>query len=288
MFALFKIYNITWQYVSIPDFLYITIAQSAAFFILAAVIWNPFISNNSIPIPIISSFLVFPVKDFPRSILFIDCIMSLSLVCGLRISKRVFLKYVCRRTFNTHGKNTLVIGAGNTGSMIIRDLKEGGFNGYRPIGLLDDEEQKVGKRIHGVPVLGTTEKLKDVIETNRIHVIIIAIPSLNHKTLRKLYNSAKEHNVEIKIIPRIYDYREPAVNIYNLEDISVEDLLGREAVNIDHKGIEQFIHNKRVLITGAGGSIGSEIAMQVCSFHPEKVILLDNDETELHHLELVE
>ncbi len=284
MLALFKIYKITWQYVSIPDFIYIILSQFVALTVLGAIIWNPYISNNIINIS--GFYSLFPVQGFPRSIIFIDYLISLTLFCGLRISKRVFLKYIYGRINAKHGKRTIIIGAGNTGSMVLRDLKEGGYKDYCPVGLLDDDVGKVGKSIHGIPVFGKTDILEDIIKEKRIKAMVVAIPSLNYKSLRKLYNIANRYGVEIKIIPRIYDNCEPAINIHNLENISIEDLLGRQAVEIDHKGIERFIHNKVVLITGAGGSIGSEIAVQVCSFHPEKVILFDTDETELHNLKL--
>ncbi|MCF6148024.1 MAG: polysaccharide biosynthesis protein [Candidatus Kuenenia sp.] len=284
MFVFFKIYKITWQYVSISDFLYITLSQIAALIVLGAIVWNSYLPDNIINSSGIYS--LFPVHGFPRSIIFVDSLISLVLFCVSRISKRVFLKYIYGRITAKYGKRTIIIGAGNTGSMILRDLKEGGYEDYCPVGLFDDDVNKVGKSVHGIPVLGTTDKLEDVIKKNKVEAMVVAIPSLNYKALRIFYDIAKKHNVEIKIIPRIYDDREPSINVHNLENISIEDLLGRQAVEIDQKGIEEFIHNKVVLITGAGGSIGSEIAMQVCSFHPERVILFDIDETELHYMKL--
>ncbi|HLG29099.1 MAG TPA: nucleoside-diphosphate sugar epimerase/dehydratase, partial [Candidatus Brocadiales bacterium] len=118
-----------------------------------------------------------------------------------------------------------------------------------------------------------------------IEALIIAIPSLNYKDLRRIYTVAKSLKVEtIKIVPRIYDFHAPCINVKNLEDIQTEDLLGRQVVEIDSKEINTFLKHKIILITGAGGSIGSEIAIQACSFQPEKVILLDIDETELHNV----
>ena len=136
-------------------------------------------------------------------------------------------------------------------------------------------------------MLGPTGLLREVLAKQCAEAVIIAIPSLNHKTLREIYHSAKEYGVRtIKIVPRIYDFHQPDINIKNLEEISIEDLIGRQIVQVDHAGINDFIRGKSVLITGAGGSIGSEIAMQVCSFDPARVVLFDIDETELHSMSL--
>lgn len=187
-----------------------------------------------------------------------------------------------------YGKKTLVIGAGNTGDMVIRDIrKRGGYSDYYPVGILDDNKEKIGTYMHGLKVLGATEELPVFVSMYGVEAIIIAIPSLNHKTLRKIHDSARKLHVgEIKIVPRIYDVNNPDINTKHLEDIKIEDLLGRQSIEIDYKEIKHFLNNKIILITGAGGSIGSEITLQVCSFNPHMLVLFDIDETELHNIKL--
>ena len=168
--------------------------------------------------------------------------------------------------------------------MMLRDMVRHGYQDFYPIGFLDDDPTKSGTSIHGVKVLGTTDSLGAMIRQHHIQAVVIAIPSLNHKVLRGLYDGAKKEKVEtIKIVPRIYDFSHPDINMKNLEEISIEDLVGRQTVSVDYQGIGEFIRGKSVLITGAGGSIGSEIVNQICTFGPERVALFDNDETELHN-----
>ena len=171
--------------------------------------------------------------------------------------------------------------------MILRDIEQRGFSDFYPVGMLDDDKTKVGGYIHGIKVLGTISILKDTISKYQAAALIIAIPSLNHKTLREIYQCARDCGLkQVKIVPRIYDFHNPDINLKNLEEISIEDLIGRQTVEVDREGIGNFIRDKSVLITGAGGSIGSEIVMQVCSFDPSELVLYDIDETELHNMSL--
>ncbi len=280
VFAGFRMYKITWRYVGINDLCNIVGAIITAESILMVLILLsfPWFFQS-----LQSSYF----SGFPRSIFLIDGVISLLFASGIRISKRLYLEVIRKKRYGSRGKRTIIIGAGNTGEMIIRDIARQGFSGFYPIGLLDDDIRKVGTYVHGVKVLNTTDKLKDIILKNRAEAVIIAIPSLNYKTLRSIYGSARDIDIEtIKIVPRIYDFQKPDINMKNLEDISIEDLIGRQTVDVDYKEIEAFIRNRVILITGAGGSIGSEIAIQACAFHPERVILFDIDETELHNISL--
>lgn len=284
--ACFRIYEITWSYASLSDLVDIAIAQMASLLGLIIFILTPF---PSLVNSYILNFFSFDIRieEFPRSIFLIDAILSFFLLSGLRFSKRLFLEIFHKKTSTHFNKTTLIIGAGNTGDMIIRDMQKLGYVDYYPIGWLDDDKNKVGTYIHGLKVFGTVDRLRDVVSKYKIEAIIVAIPSLNYKTLRGIYDSAKQLKVDtIKIVPRIYDFHRPDINIKDLEDIHIEDLLGRQKIEIDYKGIQNFLEDKVILITGAGGSIGSEITLQVCSFQPRRIILFDIDETELHNLKL--
>lgn len=286
VFLCFRIYKITWRYVGIHELVNIAIAQTVSMSVVMVIILIRPPSWFHPGIPGFSSFNIH-LNGFPRSVFLIDGMVSFVLFCGLRFSKRLFFEIIHKRAITHAGKKALIIGAGNTGEMIARDMKRQDFKDYYPIGMLDDDKSKVGTYIHGLKVFGTTDKLHDVALHYEVEAIIIAIPSLNHKTLREIYGLAKQLKVDtVKIVPRIYDFNRPDINTKNLEDIRIEDLLGRQKVTVDYRGIGEFLKDKVVLITGAGGSIGSELVMQVSSFRPGQIVLFDIDETELHKMKL--
>ena len=278
VFGFFKLYRIAWRYVGLTDLYNIVSSVIVSQSLLMVLILVP----KQYPLSLLPSF-----SGFPRSIFLIDGVMTLLLISGLRISKRMYLELIMRKNRMGNGLRTLIIGAGNTADMIIRDMGRFDSSGFNPVGFIDDDVNKIGRYIHGVKVLGKIDTLKEVISKGSIEAVIIAIPSLNYKLLRTIYSTARECGVKtIKIIPRIYDFHKPYLNLKNLEDIKIEDLIGRQTVEIDYKEIKEFLEGKRILITGAGGSIGSEITKQVCGFNPEAVILYDIDETALHNMEI--
>jgi FlaA1/EpsC-like NDP-sugar epimerase len=282
-FLLFRIYRSTWRYFGIVDLFNVIVALAASNLILLA---GSLIATTAPPSDSMIS-LAFPLSGFPKSIIFMDFTVSLVLLSFLRISKRFYLEAGKRRGPSRLGKRTLILGAGNTGEMILRDMARQSFRDFKPVAFLDDDRSKAGATIHGVRILGGIDQLEATISQDRIEALVIAIPSLGSHTLRSLFESAKKLNIDtVKIVPRIYDFNKPQVNLKSLEDIAIEDLIGRQSVTVNFQAIAAFLKNKSVLITGAGGSIGSEIVVQVCGFEPREVILFDIDETELHNLGL--
>lgn len=279
-FAGFRMYKMTWIYVGISDLCNIAGGLAVANSVLMVLFL--------VPLPPALTFLsAYDIGAIPRSIFLIDGTISLILVSLLRISKRLYFEIIRKGKLSGGQKRTIIIGAGNTGEMVLRDITRQGFSEFYPIALLDDNKAKVGAYLHGVKVFGTTDKLKDAVKRFEAEAVIIAIPSLDHKILRNIYGAAKECKVDtIKIVPRIYDFQRPYVNLKGLEEIRIEDLIGRQVVSVDYREIEQFLQDKIILVTGAGGSIGSEITKQVCAFAPRKLILFDIDETALHNMQL--
>jgi FlaA1/EpsC-like NDP-sugar epimerase len=271
--AAFRVYKITWRYFGLSDLNNIFLSLVVSELILVV------LSQPSSVLPRIA------IIDLPKSVFLVDGILSFGLIAALRASRRLYLEVVLERRFVCKGKNTLIIGAGNTGEMMLRDLARNGFKDFNPIGFLDDNPTKIGSYIHGVKIMGTTDQLAKIVLQFGVQAIIIAIPRLNHKLLRRLYEGARKAGVQtIKIVPRIYDFSRPEINMKTLESISIEDLVGRQSITVDCRGIGEFIRGKSILVTGAGGSIGSEIVVQICAFAPKKLILFDIDETELHNL----
>ena len=272
-FAIFRVYRITWRYVGVAELMNI---------VLAVVVAEMALLILSLP----NSFFHLPITGLAKRIFLVDGFFTLAFVSGLRISKKLYMEVLREKGTGRKGKNTLIIGAGNTGEMLIQDMARNGFADFYPIGLLDDDRMKVGAYIHGVKVLGGLGKLEELIGPLKVEMVIIAIPSLDHNTMRNLYDAARKLKVAVKVVPRIYDFDKPDINLKGLEDISIEDLIGRQVIKVDYRGIRSFIEGKTVLITGAGGSIGMEIVTQVCAFGPRRVVLFEIDETELHNLSL--
>ncbi len=273
--AAFRVYKLTWRFVGLADMANIFVALMIAQ--MALLILS--LPNSLLP-PI-------ALLGMPKRVFFTDGFLCLLMIMALRVSKRAYLEVILKRRPLNRGENTLIIGAGNAGEMMLRDVIRNNFKDYYPIGFLDDDPAKIGSYIHGVKVMGKVNLLPAVILRYKVRVVIIAIPNLNHKTLRRLYDWAKAADVNnIKIVPRIYGCSQPDINMRTLESISIEDLVGRQSVSVDSKGIRDFIQSKSVLVTGAGGSIGSEIVKQICMADPERVIMFDIDETELHNLGL--
>jgi FlaA1/EpsC-like NDP-sugar epimerase len=269
----FKLYTITWRYVGIRE---LTNALLALFVASPLVLSVTLIWNLS------------PVFMFNIPMVVCDAVLSFMGILGIRIAKRVYLEvFFHGNKKEGQGKPTLILGAGNTGEMILRDGMKQRFSSFNPLVFLDDDPVKKGMYIHGIKVDGGTHLLCETIQKYDIEAIIIAIPSLNFKTLQNIYKTAKEAGINtIKIVPRIYDFHQPNISLKSLEDIKIEDLIGRQKVDVDYDEISGFISQKCLLITGAGGSIGSEIVRQVSAFDPRLVVLLEIDETELHTLHL--
>ena len=189
VFAAFRMYKIIWKYVSISDLCNIVGAVIAAESVLMVSIL--------IPLPVHLQFLSsLNIYSFPRSIFLIDGIISLLLASGIRISKRLYLELVRNKRNLKQGLSTIIIGAGNTGEMVLRDIAKQENPLFCPVGLLDDDGRKLGTYIHGVKVLAKTDKLKAVVRKYITEALIIAIPSLNHKDLRRMYDEARECGIK--------------------------------------------------------------------------------------------
>ncbi len=269
LFWFFKLYHITWKYVGLYDFFNIVKAS--------------FLSTTTIGI--IIYFLKHPYFDgTPRSVVVIDFFISLFLISFIRISKRFLTEFLHSKKMQ-EGIPTIIIGAGDTGEMIARDITRNETK-YQPIGFLDDDLSLFKSQIHGIPILGPIEDLPDVIIHYNIGAAIIAIPSIKSQRLRKIYKILTDHNVkDIKVIPTFYKAKKDDITIKSLEDIKIEDLLGRQEIHIDTWAIGEFLKDKKIMITGAAGSIGSEIAKQVASYKPQILVLYEIDETRLFELE---
>ncbi|WP_353684459.1 nucleoside-diphosphate sugar epimerase/dehydratase [Thermodesulfovibrio sp. 3907-1M] len=279
---LFKVYKIPWRYFSLADIPKLLNSLTTASLIIFLSVF--LLRNYQYLLFLPQKFI--QLSSIPVSVVFIDCFISFICISFLRISKRFYFEIFKGKRFK-EGFRTLIIGAGNVGEMILRDIKRQNFSGFCPVGFLDDDKRKIGTYIQNLKVYDSIDNLGKVIKNLEIEAIIIAIPSLSHKKLIDIYISAKNAGVStIKIIPKLYQFEKPEINLKKLEDIKIEDLLGRQEVNINFEEVKSFLQNKKILITGAGGSIGSELVIQTAQFAPKETILLDIDETELFNMEV--
>ncbi|GAF23687.1 UDP-N-acetylglucosamine 4,6-dehydratase [Bacillus sp. JCM 19047] len=184
------------------------------------------------------------------------------------------------------GKRTLIIGAGSAGTMIARQLKQDQETELMPVGFLDDNFTKHGLEIMDLPVLGGTNGLKEIVRDKDVEHIVIAITSLNKNDLNHIVKLCTDTNVKTQILPRMEDIISGAVQVNQFKDVEVEDLLGREPVELDVDGIADYITGETILVTGAGGSIGSEICRQVARFSPKEIILLGHGENSIYSIEM--
>jgi len=269
-----------WKYVSLHDIIELGrgLALGSAIFALINVFWiDPY--------------------AFPRSIYILDFGLSLFLIGAARGSLRLVREAVrARITVSGPVRNLLILGAGDTGETLLREITKNRNLTYRPIGFLDDDPYKRGLRIHGVPVIGPISMMAEIVEKHGVDEVIIAMPSASREQMRRVIDIAKDTGAKSRILPAVEAILEGHVSLNALREVSIEDLLGRDAVRLDSSSLARFLEGQTVLVTGAGGSIGSEICRQVLRFNPKCLVMVERAETPLffihrelapHHASLV-
>ncbi|MBF0345218.1 MAG: polysaccharide biosynthesis protein [Nitrospirae bacterium] len=279
-FMLFRLYTVSWRYICLTDMWSIFKAIFFANLVISIFIYA-LIPNYSVFSLLNKNYF----SGFPRSVIVIDGIMTFFLIASMRTSGRFFFEVVKDKKSVIKGQRTLIVGAGNITDMILRDIGRNASEDFYPVALIDDDSQKINTYIHGVKVVGNLSELDRYIIKYDIEAIIIASTSLSYNTVRDIYNIAKAFKINtIKIIPPIYASYKPSLSVKSLDDISIEDLIGRKQVSINFNEIEMLLKDMVILVTGGGGSIGSEIVAQVCNFNPLSVVIADHDETALHNV----
>lgn len=234
------------------------------------------------------SYLLFPLEGFPRSVVVISFFSALLLL----FSVRAFTRWLYESKRKNNGiakfssKRVILIGAGDAGEKILREIKIHRELNYEVLGFLDDDPKKIGKKIHGVKVLGPIRSLPNIVKELRIQEVIISIPSASVSLIREIVSMASKLKIPVKILPGIWELIDGRVSISKIRNVKIEDLLERDVINLDSKKIEEYIRDKKILVTGAGGSIGSEICRQVASYSPQKIILIGRGENSIFNIDL--
>jgi FlaA1/EpsC-like NDP-sugar epimerase len=263
VFIPFRLFDGLWRYTSLWDARNIigAAASSSLLFYLACLV-------------------VFPGVTYPRSILFIDTILLVFLITGVRLTQRMYGDLVQA----PRARTVLVFGAGDAGEMIVRDMRNRPEYDAMPIGFLDDDPHKVGRSIHGVPVLGTGADAARIIASSKPDEVLIAVPSATPAVMRRIVRNLEHSKVRITTFPNLFHVIGRPVDVRQIRELRVEDLLSRAPVGLDWEPVRRVIAGRRVLVTGAGGSIGSEICRQAAALAPARLIALDRYENSLNDL----
>jgi FlaA1/EpsC-like NDP-sugar epimerase len=283
-FYFFDLYRGMWRYTSIADLFNI-------------------IKASSLSTLLIVSFILFSTRfqGFSRSVFIIDWCFTILFISAYRLSIRLYFEHLSDdkfglipiwKTLNIFNrkqadkKRLLIIGAGNCGEKIYREIHDNDRLQYRVVGFLDDDSAKLGKKIHGVPVLGYIRDIRKVIYKTMADEALIAIPSTNSQQMRSIVANCKDSKIKFKTIPGMGELINGKVTVNAIREVAYRDLLGREVVKLDKESIGAYLQEQCVLVTGAGGSIGSELCRQICRFRPKSLILYERAESPLYEIEL--
>ncbi len=269
----FGFYRLYWRYASIEELLHITILMAIAVLIQAiffdAIGFLPYLGLDILP----------------RSLPLIDGLLSCIFIGGLRFSIRVVERISQRRVVFSSQERVLIVGAGNAGISLVQEMQRNPQLGFYPVAFIDDDPRKFRAYIRGIPVVGDRYQIPDVLKSLQIHKVIIAMPTVAGGVIREIVDICKATGTQTSTLPGIHEILNGRVRVDSIRDIRIEDLLRREPVQIDFQKVSQFLQGKTVLITGSGGSIGSELCRQIFKCNPAKIILIGHGENSVFNIQ---
>ena len=263
----FSVHRGLWRYVGLHD--------------LARIFWASVVSTAGL-------YAVFHPAlgwiNYPRSVIILTGLLSLGLLAGIRLSVRWLREWL--QIVEPTARRVLIVGAGNAGELLVRDLQTNPSYNYRPVAFVDDDSIKQQVNIHGVPVMGTIAGIKRAAETCAAQEIIVAIPSATPKLMQKILAASEACHLPIRTLPNVKQLLDGAVSMRRVRPLSLEDLLQREPIQTDLQELHPLLEGKSVLVTGAGGSIGSELCRQIARYRPARLVLFERHENSLYALDL--
>jgi len=284
IFYFFDLYRGMWRYTSVRDLVNILKASSVSTLLIMCFI-----------------LLKHGFLGFSRSVFVIDWCLTVFFISGFRLFVRLYFEHFNYRqiepsifnsfsgflkTKNIHTKKLIIIGAGDAGEKIYREIRDNARLQYDVVGFLDDNPAKLGMKIHGISVLSNISHLKAVTQKFKADEALIAIPSANSKQMRRIVEICKKSGLKYKTMPGMGELINGKITINSIREVDYQDLLGREIIKLEEEKIGANLKGKSVLVTGAGGSIGAELCRQICRFEPGKIILIERAESPLHEIEL--
>jgi FlaA1/EpsC-like NDP-sugar epimerase len=270
IFAAFGLYQKWWRYVGLRDFETILKAVATASFVLVAAlfVWSP------------------TDHDLPRSIAVMDLLLTVVLIGGVRLAVRSVLERPPRGAVFAKGREVLIVGAGEAGQVIAREMQRSPDLGQTPIGFVDDDPRKRGMRIFGLKVLGTTDQVDRLLDDVEPDEVIIAIPSAPGVLREKVVRACRERDIPVRTLPGVFELISGSINLMRqVREVRVEDVLGRDPVPFEIGQVGAYLEDRTVLVTGAGGSIGSELCRQIARVRPRLLVMLDHAEDNLFEIE---
>ncbi len=277
MNMIFNLYENVWKYASVEEFfkvLYSVSISNIIFMVFSYLSTNVFVNNGLMNLK---------YYRFPYSVIIISWCLSVGALTGVRLF--IKNKHSIRKEKCIDGKNLLIVGAGNAGVMINKEISRHEELKYNVVGYIDDDESKKGMLIGGEKVLGNRNDIERICKEQNISDILIAVPSAEKKKRSEILNICKKTGCKLKIIPGIFEIINGNVDVAHIRDVKLEDILGREEVKLNTDNIEKYIKEKVVMITGGGGSIGSELCRQIAEFNPSKILVLDIYENTSYYLQ---
>ena len=267
----FGLYRRLWIYASTAELRLITAAVTTASVVTSGVMAVLIVTGNVLP-------------GMPRSALGIDWLLSLVLIGGSRFALRILAEQSMARRADGKGKRALVVGAGDAGALVVRELQKSSHLNLTPVGFLDDDPAKQKHTIYGVTVIGKVDDLPLLIDLHKVDIVIIAIPSAPGQLVRMVNDVCRVRGIPSRTVPGVYELVDGKVSINRLREVDINDLLRREPVRVNDEAVGAALAGKRVLVTGAGGSIGRELCRQIARRGPAQLVLLGHGENSIFEI----
>jgi FlaA1/EpsC-like NDP-sugar epimerase len=263
----FGLFRGLWRYVGLHD--------------LARILWAS-IASTIVFYGLVHGVLGWTV--YPRSVIILTGMLAAGFLAGIRLAVRWMREWL--HIVGPTARRALIVGAGNAGELLVRDLQANPSYNYKPVAFLDDDPVKLKAKIHGVPVVGTIDDIKKAVDRAEAQEIIVAIPSATPELMQRILAASEACRLPIKTLPNVKQLLDGTVSVRSVRPLSLEDLLQREPIRTDLQELHPLLEGKRVLVTGAGGSIGSELCRQIARYRPALLVLFERHENSLYALDL--